>query len=682
MHDRTFIARAARFCAAAGLCIAALAAPAQTTPAAPQDPQPHGRVLFSRTTDENGQTTTSAPAASDAAGQSVAEPTATDAERQALLFTAFDLDVHLRLAEQAIAVRAQITVRNGGKAPLTRIPLQISSSLRWERILTAGRSLPFTVATLNSDIDHTGQLHEAAIALDQPLAPGQSLNLDLNYSGTIAPSAQRLVAIGTPADAALHSDWDAIGLDFTGLRGFGNVLWYPAASVPVILGDGARVFDEMGEHKLLIAGARFRLRLTAEFPRGHAPTVAFINGHAASLAVTEPSSADGDLPGIATAALENSILGFDAPSLFLASRESKEATNATLYALPDDDINLQGWIAATATVTPFLQSWLGQQPRSHLAVLDLPDPLDAAYETGSLLVTALRQAPSDQLEGILAHALTHAWMASPRAWLSEGVAHFMGTLWIERQSGRQKALELLESGRTPLALIEPSSPGESSGQPLAQATAPIYYRNKATYVFWMLRDLVGDPALSAALRAYDPAEDARRGLGPTAGSAYFEKLVEQSGLRRDLSWFFSDWVDNDKGLPDLSIDKVFISLAESPADRAQTATPGISSSKNLPTAIQADNASVAHSEFRGWLVSVDLSNSGYAAAEFPVIARNADTSVTRHIVVPARGKATLRLLIEGKPVEIQANDGGVPETQASVHLHKFVEPASSAAPVQ
>jgi hypothetical protein len=65
-----------------------------------------------------------------------------------------------------------------------------------------------------------------------------------------------------------------------------------------------------------------------------------------------------------------------------------------------------------------------------------------------------------------------------------------------------------------------------------------------------------------------------------------------------------------------------------------------------------------------------------------VIARNADTSVTRHIVVPARGKATLRLLIEGKPVEIQANDGGVPETQASVHLHKFVEPASSAAPVQ
>src|SRR5208283_6097470 len=102
----------------------------------------------------------------------------------------------------------------------------------------------------------------------------------------------------------------------------------------------------------------------------------------------------------------------------------------------------------------------------------------------------------------------------------------------------------------------------SPGQPLAQAIAPVYYRTKATYVFWMLRDLAGDPALSAALRAYSPAEDAAHGLGPTAGSGYFEKLVEQAGLRRDLSWFFADWVDADKGLPDIAIDHVFYTSAE------------------------------------------------------------------------------------------------------------------------
>ncbi len=140
------------------------------------------------------------------------------------------MDVHLRTAEHEIAVRALITVRNDGKVPLAHIPLEISSSLHWERIRVAAGDALYTIATLNSDIDHTGQLHEAAVKLATPLAPGASLQLDVTYSGTIAQSAQRLLAIGTPEDVALHTDWDAIDTDFTGLRGFGNVVWYPASA--------------------------------------------------------------------------------------------------------------------------------------------------------------------------------------------------------------------------------------------------------------------------------------------------------------------------------------------------------------------------------------------------------------------------------------------------------------------
>ncbi len=628
------------FCliAGIGLCLAPFPAFSQTTPAAPvstPDQQPHGQVIFSRSTDDNGQTTTTAgPAAPKTAGQPVSAPVATDAEREALTFTTFDMDVHLRPLAQQIAVRALLTVRNDGRTPLAHIPLQISSSLDWETIRLAGRDVAFTVATLNSDVDHTGQLHEAAVALSAPLAPGATLRIDVTYSGTIPQSAQRLITIGTPDDAALHTDWDSIAVDFTGLRGFGNVVWYPVSSVPVILGDGARVFDEMGEHKLRMAGARFRLNLTDEYPHGQAPTVALINGQRVPLTLTEPSSAGPEVAGIATASLDESALGFEAPSLFLAVRAAHQAANTTLYALTEDEPAVEGWASAASFVTPFLQSWLGQAPRSQLTILDLPDPEDAPFETGALLVTAIRQATPDELDGILAHALTHAWMSSPRAWLSEGVAHFMGTLWLEKQQGRKKALESLEAGRTALALAEPASPGESSGQPLAQAISPVYYRTKATYVFWMLRDLAGDAALSAALRAYSPAEDAARGLGTTAGSDYFEKLIEQAGLRRDLSWFFSDWVDADKGLPDIAIDGVFPS----------------------------------HTEGDNWLVAVNLSNSGYAAAEIPVTVSNAAASVTQRVVVPARGKATQRILMQGQPTQVQANDGTVPETQASIHI--------------
>ncbi|MGD0901554.1 MAG: hypothetical protein ABR924_01305 [Terracidiphilus sp.] len=702
--------------ATAFLCIAISPGAAQTATSSPPAPEPaaqeappdaqiNRQVILSRSIDENGQTTTqSAQAPAKPAIPVAAEPSAKDADREAVTFTALDLDVRLRTAEQHIAVRALITVRNDGKTPLVRIPLQISSSLDWERIRVSGRDAAFSVATLNSDADHTGQLHEAAILLAQPLAPGASLPLDVTYSGVIAPSAQRLLAIGTPEELALASDWDQIGVFFTGLRGFGNVVWYPVASVPVILGDGARLFDAIGEHRLRLAGARFSLRLTVEFPHGQVPTVALINGHPAALTVTEPAASDEaqEVAGVATASLDSAIFGFEAPSLFVAIRTLHPGANLTAWTLPEDDPAAQFWTAAEAQVTPFLQGWLGQRPRSQLTLLDLPGPQDAPFETGALLAAPIRSAnpPAnpDQLDGILVHALTHAWLASPPAshqqptlpppaWLDEGVAGFMGTLWVEKQRGRDQALGSLEASRWALALAEPESPGQSSGQPLAAAISPIYYRTKAAYVLWMLRDLAGDSALSAALRAYVPAQnpagDARatqkpvsvKGAGfspyidplestralapegcipgnssagppasaPCAARSPFERLLEQAGARRDLSWFFSDWVDADKGLPDLSIEGVF------------------------PSAASAGN----------WLVAVNVANSGYASAEVPVIVRAGSTSVTQRLLVPARGKAVQRILIQGQPTEVQVNDGTVPETQASVHVTKLDDAAGS-----
>jgi hypothetical protein len=619
-----------------GLAVSSSAA--QTTPGAPagQARPSAGKVVLSRSTGADGQT---APPAIPLPTPVATVPSAVDAERQAVTFADFDMDVRLRTVDQQIAVRALVTVRNDGKTPLVRIPLQISSSLVWERIRIAARDVAFSLAILNSDADHTGQLHEAAIALPSPLVPGASIQLDVTYSGVIGPSAQRLLAIGTPADVALHSDWDSIGVPFTGLRGFGNVVWYPVSSVPVILGDGARLFDEMGEHKLRLAGAHFRLRLTVEFPHGRAPNVALINGHPAALVVTDAGQ---EVSGVATAVLDGATLGFEAPSLFVAIRSPHAATNTTLWSLPENEANVPAWAESAATVTPFLQGWLGQRPRSQLTVLDLPNPQDAPFETGALLATTIRPAGPEQLNGVMAHALTHAWMQSPRAWLSEGVAHFMGTLWVEKQRGREQALGALEASRAALAMAEPESPGHSPGQPLAIATSPVYYRAKAAYVLWMLRDVAGDSTLSAALRAYDPSRDFARDTGRSS----FEILLEQAGTRRDLSAFFADWVDADKGLPDLSIESAF------------------------PSSPSAGS----------WLVAVNLANTGYAAAEVPVTVRSDTNSVTQRVLVPARGKAVQRILIQAKPTEIQVNDGTVPETQASVHVTRLDQAVGSSSP--
>jgi hypothetical protein len=630
-----------------GLASVVFAAALAAIPASSQTPQntgeqsvpnssPNSAVLFSRSVDENGKTTTTIGSAAQPAPKLAADPVATDSHRLAVAFSSLDLEVHLQTEAHRIAVRARITLRNDGKMPLKLIPLQISSSLNWEQIRIEGRNVSFPVAMLNSDADHTGQLQEAAVPLAEPLAPGATLQLDALYSGTIELTAKRLTAIGAPENVALHSDWDEISPDFTGLRGFGNVVWYPVSSVPVILGDGSRLFDEIGRHKLSLARTHMRVSLIDEFAHDEPPTIALIDGAAVPLAIADSQQTESSgVAGVATASFETQADGFLAPSLFVASRKAHPGPNLDAFSTPENDITQQSWLDEAAVVTPFLQEWLGRQSRCRLTLLDLPDADDMPFETGALLVTSLHTGPVDQIDSALAHALTHAYaqsIANPvPAWLNEGLATFLESLWIEKHRGRDRALAMLDSDRSALALAEPSSPGESSGSPLAVAIAPVYYRTKAAYVFWMLRDLTGDEALSTALHSW-----VTDGTGDKPAAA-LQSLLKQAGVKRDLSWFFSDWIDADKGLPDLAIESVF------------------------PNAAQAGT----------YLVAVSVANTGYAAAYVPVTVRTAKSSVTEHFLVPARGRAVERVVVVGPPTQVQLNDGTIPETQASVHVTDF-----------
>jgi aminopeptidase N len=223
-------------------------------------------------------------------------------------------------------------------------------------------------------------------------------------------------------------------------------------------------------------------------------------------------------------------------------------------------------------------------------------------------------------------------MAPEPYWLNEGTANFMGTLWDDRQHHRDQALATLEAGRQALALAEPPSPGEGTGQPLATAISPVYYRTKAAYILWMLRDLVGDDALAAALRASNAAEPGKPAANSATPSSFQALLKTQS--TRNLNWLFADWIDADHGLPDLTIDRIF------------------------PNAVQSGN----------WLTSVTISNAGYAATQVPVTVRSATNNTTERVFVPAHGSVTPRILVQGKPIEVQLNDGTVPETQATVHV--------------
>jgi hypothetical protein len=557
--------------------------------------------------------------------------TVTDAERLSVAITAWDLEVHLTPHDQAIEAHAQVTIRNDGAGPLKLIPLQLSSSLHFETIGFRSRRIAFSTNVINSDADHTGQLVEAAIPLPEPLARQADLTLDVDYGGTIPLNAKRLLAIGAPDASAQASDWDRISADFTGLRGFGNVVWYPVSSVPCLLGDGAKLFNEIGRQKLLDQDATIALRVTDEFS-DEPPNAAVLSGH--FISPDKPTSMpSAQFPGVITASLPATRLGFDTPSLFLARRTEISDNGLRVLTTDADAPNAKDYILAAGTVAPLIRTWFGNNAHALATVLDLPEPDDLPSETGDVLATPLSSDPPQDLEPVVAHALAHAAFFSPRAWLDEGVASFIGTLWIDSSQGHTAAIENLNASRPALALAEPGTPGQGPGEDLLHAVSPVYYRTKATYVLWMLRSLVGEKSLAVALQAYRPAADTQ--------PDYFEHIVEQASSR-DLGWFFSNWVDEDRGLPDLSIAGVYPSPE-------------------------------AHQQV---LVAVDIANDGYAEASVPLTVRGADTEATNWVRIPAHGHVTQRMLFQETPSEVDLNDGSVPEVQTTMH-QKILKPGSA-----
>jgi hypothetical protein len=654
------------------------AAPEQTSGPAP----PSGKVLFSRDLDApaEAQPTVSPNPAAPKQDDSLA---VTDAERSALTFTAYDLDVHLTPASAGISVRAGLTLRNDGAAPLTRLILQISSSLHWDAFST--RSLPsvsttpltFAAHRIDTDADHTGQMSEAIVPLPQALAPGASISLTALYSGAIPPSAERLERIGAPDDQALPADWDAIAgsnpdgqTGGTALRGFGNVLWVPVSAPPVFLGDGAMLFQSVGSTKLRQSAATVRLRLAVEYI-GDAPDAAFFCGRREPLiAISDNANLPAaESPGVATALFDPQPLGFRTPSLFVTDRPASETgtpSNPALIAAVTSHYDaLPAYSAAAALVEPLVTDWLGARPLTALTLIDHPGQ---PFEDDALLVRPMRAVEPATLAPALAHSLTHVWIHSSHPWIDEGLAQFLSLLWTERTAGRAAALSELQDAARSLALIEPEVPASSpapgnapsqassstnpsdqpptqeatavspAGDSLADATGDIFYRTKAAAVWWMLRGIVGDDALKQALQTY--RLDARLDRDPAGLQHTLEKFSH-----KDLRWFFDDWVYRDRGLPDLSIVNI---------------TPSqLTSRSGLPA---------------GWLIAVDVRNDGYAAAEVPVTVRSATSSETQRLRIPGRASASTRIVFAGTPQQVEVNDGGVPETQTSLHTRQLVLP--------
>ncbi len=544
-------------------------------------------------------------------------------DREAFAFTRYDLEVRIEPELQRLAVRGTVVLRNDSSAPQKNAALQISSSLTWRSIQANSKALQFVSQPYESDIDHTGELSEAIVSLPGEVAPGGTVELSVGYEGVIALDANRLTRVGMSKESALHTDWDQISSRFSAVRGPGNVVWYPVAMDAANLSDSDSLFDALGRWKQRERNAELHLSLTHSEPEGRKPEKLICNGdHGA-----QSGSASGD------ARTDCSMIpaGVNVPTFALADYDILSPPAFVIAYRPEHKSNAEKFAQAAESVTPFVTEWFGA-PRDKVQIAELFDSAASPYESGRLLLTPLGDTDPKLLQIAMVHELTHAAFPSGRPWIFEGLAHFAQAAYREQQVNREAAVDFLGLHGAAIVAAEKAAAAKpkdqtASDESLITSAVDSFFRSKAAYVWWMLRDMLGEEALKRALANYRPDQD----TDPT----YLQHLLEGQS-KRDLGWFFDDWVYRDRGLPEFRVESAF------------------------PRKASQDN----------YLVTVTVENLGSAGAEVPLKIQFDGGEMTQRVEVRGKAKATVRVATPKPPKQIVVNDGSVPESDLTNNTSK------------
>jgi hypothetical protein len=415
-------------------------------------------------------------------------------DRNAFTFANYDLTLRLEPEQARLGVRGKIVLRNDSTTPQKNLSLQISSSLAWRSIQSEGTSLDFVSQPYTSDIDHTGSLSEAIVSLEKEIPPKGTLELEIGYEGTIPLDATRLVRMGVPKELAGHTDWDQISSASTTVRGIGYVAWYPVAIEAANLAEGNSVFDAIQHWKLRSSSSAMRVHLCSYPSREDNSQAALMND------VPAKNSSSGKCGEHVFAPLGLTVPVFASGSYSIAKGETGETR-----FLADHNVAAGVYQSASDRVAAFVTEWFGA-PKRKVFVVELSDPKAAPFESGDMLLAPLN-FNADSAESTAVHQLTHAASPSSRPWIYEGLAHFAQALYVEKQKGREAALEFMDASREQIverekAIVAEKNANSASDESLINTSSEEFVRSKAMYVWWMLRDMLGEAPVKSVITSY------------------------------------------------------------------------------------------------------------------------------------------------------------------------------------
>ncbi len=580
-------------------------------------------------------------------------------DRNAFTITSYRLDVEIDRPSHVMAVTGRLVLRNDSKLPQNHAALQVTSSLQWNMIgsdqealdcMCDGEPSRYPLEWLSepytSDIDHTGSLSEAVVTLGKNVQPGERVVIDVQYGGTITADATRLTRMGLPQELALHSDWDQISEAFTTVRGLGHVVWYPVSVEAVSMSDGNAVSDAIARWQQRHRNSTFDAKISAEMETASRLTVV-TNVPGSGVGGAEPKQVQRDgreqTLSFASETLTLNSLASQVPAFAVADFDGLFRPAVEVLFTPEQSLIAKDYAAAVEASEPLLDSWLPHLENRPIRVIELTDQEASPYEDGATLFTPLVSATQQNLQLLFLPTQVADRFATPRPWMQKGLGLFMQAVLNREHGGRDAALKFLDQYEAPLAKAEElarsanaagKNPGPSeSDNTLLNTSDEIYLRVKGGFVFWMLDDMLGDTVLQHALAVYRAAADRE----PT----YFQKLLEAQ-TKRDLEWFFDDWVYRDRGLPDLHVVTAF-------------------SRKLLSSTGQGNE----------YQATVTIENLGGAGAEVPVTVQTTKGEKVVRVLVRAHDKGYARVELPEPPTRAIVNDGSLPESNTANNVYVF-----------
>ncbi len=449
-------------------------------------------------------------------------------------------------AQEPVPIQAGVAPAPGPYAPGVDV-----RHYEVEIALTAGSDRIEARAELQVAVE----AHRATLPLDFTGLEITGLTVD----GATVPYLHEEGVVRIPLGGAVPGDVVTVAIDYRGVPDDGLILRDNVHGDPAAFVDNwpnrTRFWLPTVDHPADKATVRYTV---------HAPAAwkVIANGHLVTEAGPTPADALGSGADrrtwvwevgvpistynmvIGAADMEITTVGLAACGRAPASRRDDGCVEVTTWIFPQDVANAEPSFRRAAQMTDYFTELVGDFPFEKLANVQSATRFGGMENASAIFYSEQAIAAGRDIEGTVSHEIAHQWFGDAvtesswsHLWLSEGFATYFGALFFEAADGVEDFRERMEGSRARVvASADSDKPVIDPDETDLFALLNDNNYPKGGWVLHMLRGLLGDEVFFEGIRAYY-----RRHLHSAVLTEDFQAVMEEVS-RRDLDWFFTQWL--------------------------------------------------------------------------------------------------------------------------------------------